>query len=148
MTELAIGLDYLVGFRDVGVTLASTGSATLSDLLAGLVTTLGAAFMLGLLLALPMAITARSLLIYMGIEGADFSVAHASSLRSHEEEEEPPVLDDPDSLSNLDLREAVQRPEGWHPEGGRASKQELLQVKRRDVEVNLEERGSIPGLDD
>lgn len=148
MTELAIGLDYLVGFRDVGVTLASTGSATLSDLLAGLVTTLGAAFMLGLLLALPMAITARSLLIYMGIEGADFSVAHASSLRSHEEEEEPPVLEDPDSLANLDLREAVQRPEGWHPEGGRASKQELLQVKRRDVEVNLEERGSIPGLDD
>ena len=59
------------------------------------------------ILALPMASTARSLLIYMGIEGADFSVAHASSLRSHEEEE-PPVLEDPDSLANLDLREAVQ----------------------------------------
>ena len=149
MTELAVGLDYLVGFRDVGVALASTGSATLSDLLAGLVTTMGAAFMLGLLLALPMAITARSLLIYMGIEGADFSVAHASSLRNQGDDEEvPPVLDDPESLANLDLRDAVKRPEGWHPEGGRASKSELLQVKRRDTEVSLEERGSIPNLDD
>ena len=149
MTELAVGLDYLVGFRDIGVTLASTGDATLSDLLAGLVTTLGVAFTLGLLLALPMAITARGLLIYMSIEGADFSVAHAASLRAVEEEEEPPPIDDdPDSLANLDLREAVQRPENWHPEGGRASNRELLQVKRRDTEVQLEERGSIPGLDD
>ena len=110
---------------------------------------MGAAFMLGLLLALPMAITARSLLIYMGIEGADFSVAHASSLRNQDDDEEvPPVLDDPESLANLDLRDAVQRPEGWHPEGGRASQRELLQVKHRDAEVSLEERGSIPSLDD
>mgnify|MGYP001248085827 FL=1 len=148
MTELVVGLDYLVGFKDVGVALASTGNATLSDLLAGLVTTIGAAFTLGLLLALPMAITARGLLIYMSIEGADFSVAHAASLRITEEEEPPPIEEDPESLANLDLREAVQRPEGWHPEAGRASNRELLQVKRRDTEVQLEERGSIPGLDD
>ena len=56
-----------------------------------------------LLLALPMAITARGLLIYMSIEGADFSVAHAVSLRAFEEEEEepPPIDDDPDSLANV-----------------------------------------------
>jgi len=149
MGELATGLDYLVGYRDVGITLASTGSASLSDLLAGLMTVIATAFVLGLLLALPLAITARSLVIYMGIEGADFSVAHAASLRVTEEEEAPPpVHDDPESIANLDLRDAVQRPEGWHPEAGRATKRELLEVKRRDTEMELEERGSFPGLDD
>ena len=149
MGELAAGLDYLIGYSNVGITLASTGSATLSDLLAGTMTVIATAFVLGLLVAVPLAITARSLVIYMHIEGADFTVAHAASLRvSDEEDEPPPVTDDPESLANLDLREAVQRPEGWHPEAGRASERELLKVKRRDTEIELEERGSFPGLDD
>ena len=80
MSELASGLDYLLGFSDVGIALASEGSASLSDLLAGVLTAAAAALALGALLALP-AVTARSLLIYMRIGGADFSVAHAASVR-------------------------------------------------------------------
>jgi hypothetical protein len=149
MTELAVGLRYLVDYRDIGIVLASTGSAQVMDLLAGILTVVATAFMLGLLLALPLAIAARSLLIYMGIGGADFSVAHAASIaHSGEEEEPPPVTEDPESLSNLDLREAIKRPESWHAEGGRATKRELLQVKRRDQEAELESRDAIPGFDD
>ena len=52
MSELASGLDYLLGFSDVGIALASEGSASLSDLLAGVLTAATAALALGALLAL------------------------------------------------------------------------------------------------
>ncbi|MEE2835770.1 MAG: hypothetical protein VYB65_07105 [Myxococcota bacterium] len=164
MSELASGLDYLLGFSDVGITLASEGSASLSDLLAGVLTAAAAALALGALLALPLAVTARSLLIYMRIGGADFSVAHAASVRARPqrtmepvvvadeeiEDELPPIADDEESLANLDLREAIQRPEGWDHETGHTapSEPEPLQIASTGTEVELEQRGAIPRVDE
>ena len=91
MGDLGAGLYYLLGIQDVGVLIASTGNVDLTGLVAGIVTVIAAAFVLGLLLAAPLAIAARGILIHMRVADADFSVAHAASLRTKNTEKAEPL---------------------------------------------------------
>jgi len=114
--DLAGGLEYLFGLNNVGVTVASTGTTDINGLIAGVVTAIGAALVFGTILALPLAMTARSILIFLQIDDADMTVAHAISLRVREEAvEEPPPAEEPADPNNPDLSEFVQRPDGWRP---------------------------------